>query len=81
MGLWAGIMICIMVMIRSVIQHVAICDLIVKNIIKIPLNVIYGSVFPFLIGLIVSAILLFIFPQTSLVPSQLSYEIRLMKLE
>lgn len=64
--LWAGIMICITVMIGSVIPPVAMCVFIVKNITKIPFNVIYSGVYPFLIGLIASAILLFIFPQISL---------------
>jgi C4-dicarboxylate transporter DctM subunit len=64
--LWAGIMICITVMIGAVIPPVAMCVFIVRNITKIPLNVIYSGVYPFLIGLVVAAILLFIFPQISL---------------
>ena len=64
--LWAGIMVCITVMIGSVIPPVAMCVFIVKNITKIPFNVIYSGVYPFLIGLVASAILLFIFPQICL---------------
>ena len=70
--LWAGIMICITVMIGSVIPPVATLVFIVKNITKVPINVIYSGVYPFLIGLVVAAILLFIFPQISLfLPSYL----------
>lgn len=61
--LWAGIMICITVMIGSVIPPVAALVFIVKNITKIPLGVIYSGVYPFLVGLCVAAILLFFFPQ------------------
>jgi len=64
--LWAGIMVCITVMIGSVVPPVAMCVFIVKNITKIPFSVIYSGVYPFLIGLIASAILLFIFPQIAL---------------
>ena len=64
--LWAGVMVCITVMIGSVIPPVAMCVFIVKNITKIPFNVIYSGVYPFLIGLVASAILLFIFPQICL---------------
>jgi len=64
--LWAGIMVCITVMIGSVIPPVAMCVFIVKNITKIPFSVIYSGVYPFLIGLVASAILLFIFPEISL---------------
>jgi len=64
--LWAGIMVCITVMVGSVIPPVAMCVFIVKNITKIPFSVIYRGVYPFLIGLVVSAILLFIFPEISL---------------
>lgn len=64
--LWAGIMICITVMIGSVIPPVATLVFIVKNITKVPINIIYSGVYPFLVGLVVAAILLFIFPQISL---------------
>jgi tripartite ATP-independent transporter DctM subunit len=61
--LWAGVMVCIAVMIGAVIPPVAMCVFIVKNITKIPLGVIYSGVYPFLIGLILAAALLFVFPQ------------------
>ena len=54
--------IAITVMIGVVIPPVAICVFIVKQITKIPMGVIYQGVYPFLISLIVGAILLFIFP-------------------
>ena len=61
--LWAGIMICVTVMIGSVIPPVATIVFIVKNITKIPLGVIYSGVYPFLVGLCLAAVILFIFPQ------------------
>ncbi len=69
---WAGVMRCITVMIGAVIPPVATLVFIVRNITKIPLGVIYSGVYPFLVGLVVAAILLFIFPQISLfLPSYL----------
>jgi len=50
-------------MIGVVIPPVAICVFIVKQITKIPMGVIYQGVYPFLISLVIGAILLFIFPQ------------------
>lgn len=61
--MWAGVMICVTVMIGSVIPPVATLVFIVKNITKIPLGVIYSGVYPFLIGLCVAAAILFIFPE------------------
>jgi TRAP-type C4-dicarboxylate transport system permease large subunit len=39
---------------------------VVKNITKVPFGVIYKGVYPFLISLVVCAILLFLFPQIAL---------------
>jgi tripartite ATP-independent transporter DctM subunit len=60
--IWFGIMICITVMVGVVIPPVAINVFVVKNITKTPFNVIYAGVYPFLISIVVGAILLFIFP-------------------
>jgi C4-dicarboxylate transporter, DctM subunit len=64
--LWAGIMIAVTVMIGSVIPPVALCVFVVKNITKVPMNVIYSGVYPFLIALVFTVILLFLFPQLAL---------------
>lgn len=64
--IWFTIMIAITVMIGVVIPPVAINVFIVKNITKVPFKVIYGGVYPFLIGIVVCAIMLFIFPQMAL---------------
>ncbi len=61
--LWFGIMIGITVMVGVVIPPVAINVFVVKNITKTPFGVIYKGVYPFLLSLIVCAILLFILPQ------------------
>jgi len=53
-------------MIGVVIPPVAINVFVVKNITKVPLNVIYKGIYPFLISLIVCAALLFLFPQLAL---------------
>jgi TRAP-type C4-dicarboxylate transport system permease large subunit len=53
-------------MIGVVIPPVAINVFVVKNITKVPFNVIYKGVYPFLIGLVVAGALLFFFPQLAL---------------
>jgi C4-dicarboxylate transporter, DctM subunit len=64
--LWAGIMICLTVVIGGVIPPVAMNVFIVKNITKVPINVIYSGVYPFLIAMAALAVLLFAFPQVAL---------------
>jgi C4-dicarboxylate transporter, DctM subunit len=60
--LWFGMMIGVTVMVGVVIPPVAINVFVVKQITKTPFSVIYGGVYPFLISLVVAAILLFVFP-------------------
>ncbi len=60
--IWFGVILHIFVMIGVVIPPVAINVFVVKNITKVPFGVIYGGVYPFLIGMIFCAALLFIFP-------------------
>ena len=60
--LWFGMMIGITVMIGVVIPPVAINVFVVKNITKTPFSVIYAGVYPFLLSLVVGAIMLFIWP-------------------
>jgi C4-dicarboxylate transporter DctM subunit len=64
--IWFGMIIAITVMIGVVIPPVAINVFVVKNITKVPFNVIYKGVYPFLIALVVGAALLFLFPQLAL---------------
>jgi tripartite ATP-independent transporter DctM subunit len=61
--LWFGMIIAITVMIGVVIPPVAINVFVVRAITKIPFNVIYAGVYPFLLSLLVCAFLLFLFPQ------------------
>ncbi len=61
--LWFGIIIGITVMIGVVIPPVAINVFVVKKITKVPINVIYKGVYPFLLSLVFCAILLFAFPK------------------
>lgn len=61
--LWAGIMVSCTVCIGSVIPPVAICVFVVRNLTKEPMHVIYKGVYPFLIAMVLSMILLFLFPQ------------------
>jgi C4-dicarboxylate transporter, DctM subunit len=60
--IWFGMIIMITVMIGVVVPPVAINVFVVKNITKVPFGVIYKGVYPFLLSLVVCAILLFIFP-------------------
>lgn len=61
--IWAGIIICLTVMIGCVIPPVAMNVFVVKNITKVSLGTIYSGAYPFLISLILLAVLLFIFPE------------------
>jgi C4-dicarboxylate transporter, DctM subunit len=60
--IWFGVILHIFVMIGVVIPPVAINVFVVKNITKVPFGVIYAGVYPFLIGMIVCAGLMFVFP-------------------
>jgi tripartite ATP-independent transporter DctM subunit len=64
--IWFGVVIHIFVMIGVLIPPVAINVFVVKNITKLPFSLIYSGVYPFLIGMIVCAALLFAFPQICL---------------
>jgi tripartite ATP-independent transporter DctM subunit len=64
--LWAGIMICLTVMVGGVIPPVAMNVFIVKKITNAPIGYIYAGVYPFLIAMIGLGVLLFIFPQITL---------------
>ena len=64
--IWFGVILHIFVMIGVVIPPVAINVFVVKNITKEPFGVIYSGVYPFLIGMILCAALLFLFPQICL---------------
>ena len=61
--LWFGMIIAITVMIGVIVPPVAMNVFVVKNITKVPFGIIYRGVAPFLIALVVCAVLLFIFPQ------------------
>ena len=64
--IWFGMIIAITVMVGVVVPPVAINVFVVNKITKVPFGVIYGGVYPFLISLVVCAVLLFIFPQLAL---------------
>jgi len=64
--IWFGIILHIFVMIGCLIPPVAINVFVVKNITKVPFGVIYSGVYPFLIGLVLCAAILFLFPQVAL---------------
>jgi len=62
-AIWFGVILHIFVMIGVVIPPVAVNVFVVRNITKVPFGVIYSGVYPFLIGMIFCAALLFVFPQ------------------
>ncbi len=64
--IWFGVILHIFVMIGVVIPPVAINVFVVKNITKEPFGVIYSGVYPFIIGMILCAALLFLFPEICL---------------
>jgi tripartite ATP-independent transporter DctM subunit len=65
-AIWFGVILHIFAMIGIIIPPVAINVFVVKNLTRVPFGVIYSGVYPFLIGLIFCAALLFIFPQLML---------------
>jgi tripartite ATP-independent transporter DctM subunit len=65
-AVWFGVILHIFAMIGIVIPPVAINVFVVKNLTKVPFGVIYSGVYPFLLALIFSAALLFVFPQLML---------------
>ncbi len=60
--IWFGMIISLTVMVGVVVPPVAINVFVVKNITKVPFNVIYSGVYPFLLSLLFCAMLLFLFP-------------------
>jgi TRAP-type C4-dicarboxylate transport system permease large subunit len=60
--MWFGMIIALTVMVGVVIPPVAINVFVVKNITKVPFGVIYSGVYPFLLGILFCAVLLFLFP-------------------
>jgi tripartite ATP-independent transporter DctM subunit len=60
--IWFGMIISLTVMVGVVIPPVAINVFVVKNITKVPFNIIYSGVYPFLLSLLFCAVLLFLFP-------------------
>jgi tripartite ATP-independent transporter DctM subunit len=64
--IWFGMIIAITLMIGVVIPPMAMNVFVVKNITKVPFNVIYSGVYPFLISIVVVGALLFFFPQLAL---------------
>jgi tripartite ATP-independent transporter DctM subunit len=61
--IWFCILIGVTQMIGVVIPPVAINVFVVTKMTKIPMSVIYSGVYPFLIGIVIFGILLFVFPQ------------------
>jgi C4-dicarboxylate transporter, DctM subunit len=72
--IWFGIMITITVMVGIVLPPVALNVFVVKNITQTSFSDIYKGVYPFLIGLVGCAVLLFIFPQIALFLPNLLYK-------
>jgi tripartite ATP-independent transporter DctM subunit len=64
--IWFGMMVAITQMIGVVIPPVAINVFIVTNMTKTPMSVVYKGVLPFLIGIVVFAAMLFVFPKLAL---------------
>jgi len=64
--IWFGIVVGVTVMIGVVIPPVAISVFVVHKITMEPIGIIYKGVLPFLISLVLGAVLLFLFPQIAL---------------
>ena len=64
--IWFGVILHIFIMIGVVIPPVALNVFIVRSLTQLPFNEIYKGVYPFLIGLVGCALLMFLFPQIAL---------------
>ena len=64
--IWFGIMIGVSQMIGVVVPPVAINVFIVTNMTKTPMSVVYRGVLPFLIGIVIFAFFLFLYPGLAL---------------
>jgi C4-dicarboxylate transporter DctM subunit len=64
--IWFGIMIGVVQMVGVVIPPVAINVFIVTNMTKTPMSVVYKGVLPFLVGIVIFAAFLFLFPELAL---------------
>ncbi|HEY3275850.1 MAG TPA: TRAP transporter large permease [Syntrophorhabdaceae bacterium] len=60
--IWFSIVVAITQMIGMVLPPVAVCVFVVKQITKVPMSIIYQGVYPFLISLVLGAVMVFIFP-------------------
>ena len=65
-AIWFGVILHIFAMIGIIIPPVAINVFVVRNLTRVPFGEIYSGVYPFLIGMILCAALLFVFPQLML---------------
>lgn len=64
--IWFAVILCTIIMVGMIIPPVAICVFVVKNITQVPMGQIYRGCAPFLIALMVSWVILLLFPQLSL---------------
>jgi C4-dicarboxylate transporter DctM subunit len=64
--IWFAVILCTIIMAGMIIPPVAICVFVVKNITQVPMGQIYRGCAPFLIALMVSWVILLLFPQLSL---------------
>jgi C4-dicarboxylate transporter DctM subunit len=71
--IWFGIMITVTVMMGIVLPPVAINVFVVKNVTQTSFKDIYNGVYPFLLGLLGCAVILFIWPQVALFLPTLFY--------
>ncbi len=63
---WFGIMVMVILMIGIVIPPIAMNIFVVSSISKIPQNIIYKGIYPYLAGMVVCLIVLLFFPQITL---------------
>lgn len=63
---WFGIMVMVILMIGIVIPPIAMNIFVVSSISKIPQNVIYKGVYPYIAGMVICLVILLFFPQISL---------------
>jgi len=63
---WFGIILGVVTMIGIIIPPMAISVFVVSGVTKVPINVIYRGIYPYIVGLYVCLVILLLFPQISL---------------
>jgi C4-dicarboxylate transporter DctM subunit len=63
---WFGIILGVVTMIGIIIPPMAVSVFVVSGVTKVPINIIYKGIYPYIIGMYICLFILLLFPQISL---------------